>query len=139
MEAAPGCHAGRVRRRPVEGAVARLRSGRPLLHLERRLAGGTEGLAAAKQQADDRGSEGAGQASARGHRRTSCLLGTSQTRPVVTRVRSEEQTSELQSLMRTSYAVFCMKTKQQRPTSRSISHTIHPTTPHTQSSTSYTQ
>src|SRR3546814_10857720 len=86
MEAAPGCHAGRVRRRPVEGAVARLRSGRPLLHLERLLAGGTEGLAAAKQQADDRGSEGAGQASARGHRRTSCLLGTTQTRTVVTRV-----------------------------------------------------
>src|SRR3546814_7623653 len=39
-------------------------------------------------------------------------------------VRSEEQTSELQSLMRISYAVFCLKkkkpetrkTKQQRPT-----------------------
>src|SRR3546814_4471977 len=86
IDDAPGGHAGIVRRRPVEGAVARLRSGRPLLHLERLLAGGTEGLAAAKQQADDRGSEGAGQASARGHRRTSCLLGTSQTRPVVTRV-----------------------------------------------------
>src|SRR3546814_3797611 len=28
--------------------------------------------------------------------------------------RSEEHTSELQSLMRTSYAVFCLKTKQQR-------------------------
>src|SRR3546814_3157597 len=27
-------------------------------------------------------------------------------------VRSEEHTSELQSLMRTSYAVFCLKTKQ---------------------------
>src|SRR3546814_2147391 len=27
------------------------------------------------------------------------------------RVRSEEHTSELQSLMRTSYAVFCLKTK----------------------------
>src|SRR3546814_6692499 len=29
-------------------------------------------------------------------------------------VRSEEHTSELQSLMRTSYAVFCLKTKTQR-------------------------
>src|SRR3546814_6444240 len=28
--------------------------------------------------------------------------------------RSEEHTSELQSLMRTSYAVFCLKTKQQK-------------------------
>src|SRR3546814_8248786 len=29
--------------------------------------------------------------------------------------RSEEHTSELQSLMRISYAVFCLKTKQQTP------------------------
>src|SRR3546814_5010851 len=29
--------------------------------------------------------------------------------------RSEEHTSELQSLMRISYAVFCLKTKTQRP------------------------
>src|SRR3546814_1709844 len=29
-----------------------------------------------------------------------------------TTIRSEEHTSELQSLMRTSYAVFCVKTKQ---------------------------
>src|SRR3546814_9297921 len=33
-------------------------------------------------------------------------------------VRSEEHTSELQSLMRTSYAVFCLKKKKQ--------HTTHP-------------
>src|SRR3546814_9900795 len=35
----------------------------------------------------------------------------------VSRVRSEEHTSELQSLMRISYAVFCLKkkNKQQRP------------------------
>src|SRR3546814_5452824 len=31
-------------------------------------------------------------------------------------VRSEEHTSELQSLMRISYAVFCLKKKQQIPT-----------------------
>src|SRR3546814_17271314 len=30
--------------------------------------------------------------------------------------RSEEHTSELQSLMRTSYAVFCLKKKKYRPT-----------------------
>src|SRR3546814_7641319 len=30
--------------------------------------------------------------------------------------RSEEHTSELQSLMRTSYAVFCLKTKKKKPT-----------------------
>src|SRR3546814_5853912 len=30
------------------------------------------------------------------------------------RIRSEEHTSELQSLMRISYAVFCLKKKQQR-------------------------
>src|SRR3546814_6872027 len=35
--------------------------------------------------------------------------------------RSEEHTSELQSLMRTSYAVFCLKKKQQR---------THPNTSH---------
>src|SRR3546814_8463016 len=32
---------------------------------------------------------------------------------VVGKVRSEEHTSELQSLMRTSYAVFCLKKKNQ--------------------------
>src|SRR3546814_5588961 len=32
-----------------------------------------------------------------------------------TSARSEEHTSELQSLMRISYAVFCLKKKQQRP------------------------
>src|SRR3546814_2570283 len=30
-------------------------------------------------------------------------------------LRSEEHTSELQSLMRTSYAVFCLKQKNERP------------------------
>src|SRR3546814_8016307 len=40
--------------------------------------------------------------------RAPCLL--------VAAVRSEEQTSELQSLMRTSYAVFCLKKKNQTTT-----------------------
>src|SRR3546814_8893581 len=34
--------------------------------------------------------------------------------------RSEEHTSELQSLMRTLYAGFCLKTKNQKPTTYSI-------------------
>src|SRR3546814_5070454 len=39
-------------------------------------------------------------------------------------LRSEEHTSELQSLMRISYAVFCLKNK-------TTSHTQHITTPYT--------
>src|SRR3546814_1287387 len=34
--------------------------------------------------------------------------------PTIARFRSEEHTSELQSLMRISYAVFCLKKKKQR-------------------------
>src|SRR3546814_5741813 len=34
------------------------------------------------------------------------------------RVRSEEHTSELQSLMRISYAVFCLKKKNKKPISK---------------------
>src|SRR3546814_9866012 len=34
--------------------------------------------------------------------------------PLTTRFRSEEHTSELQSLMRSSYAVFCLKKKKQK-------------------------
>src|SRR3546814_7117740 len=34
------------------------------------------------------------------------------------RVRSEEHTSELQSLMRISYAVFCLKKKKKKPTNK---------------------
>src|SRR3546814_8780509 len=39
-----------------------------------------------------------------------------------TRARSEEHTSELQSLMRISYAVFCLKKKKTKSTSRHNSH-----------------
>src|SRR3546814_1791579 len=39
-------------------------------------------------------------------------------------IRSEEHTSELQSLMRISYAVFCLKKKKH-------THKIHTTTPNT--------
>src|SRR3546814_1232804 len=36
--------------------------------------------------------------------------------------RSEEHTSELQSLMRISYAVFCLQNKKQNKTTQSIKH-----------------
>src|SRR3546814_1604949 len=36
-------------------------------------------------------------------------------RPMARRIRSEEHTSELQSLMRISYAVFCLKKKKNYP------------------------
>src|SRR3546814_4906714 len=38
--------------------------------------------------------------------------------------RSEEHTSELQSLMRISYAVFCLKKKTTKPTHQPTPHTI---------------
>src|SRR3546814_8971592 len=40
--------------------------------------------------------------------------------------RSEEHTSELQSLMRISYAVLCLKKTTQRSTTHTILHTIYP-------------
>src|SRR3546814_4965092 len=39
---------------------------------------------------------------------------TAQTHEVITAIRSEEHTSELQSLMRISYAVFCLKKKKKK-------------------------
>src|SRR3546814_3091344 len=61
--------------------------------------------------------------------------------PSVLRVRSEEHTSELQSLMRNSYAVFCLKNKKEITAARDFqnertfpthqqsrtTHTTHPT------------
>src|SRR3546814_6837680 len=58
--------------------------------------------AAAEQQAQDRASS----RSREPHDRTPCSPAISQALP-----RSEEHTSELQSLMRISYAVFCLKKK----------------------------
>src|SRR3546814_3999213 len=43
--------------------------------------------------------------------------------PVIAQVRSEEHTSELQSLMRISYAVFCLKKK--KTTNHNITNTYH--------------
>src|SRR3546814_2635020 len=45
--------------------------------------------------------------------------------------RSEEHTSELQSLMRISYAVFCLKKKKIKNKSYSNSSYVHNTTRHT--------
>src|SRR3546814_1774405 len=46
-------------------------------------------------------------------------------------LRSEEHTSELQSLMRISYAVFCLKKKNKKYQHTSVqqTHTHHPHTP----------
>src|SRR3546814_9024589 len=49
--------------------------------------------------------------------------------------RSEEHTSELQSLMRISYAVFCLKKK----TRHKSQHSTHPTQNRTQNTKSNTQ
>src|SRR3546814_1784438 len=42
-------------------------------------------------------------------------------------LRSEEHTSELQSLMRTSYAVLCLKKNNHRPTSLTFTHAYNNT------------
>src|SRR3546814_8081458 len=44
--------------------------------------------------------------------------------------RSEEHTSELQSLMRISYAVFCLKKKKQNKTLKYVSTTLNNKTKH---------
>src|SRR3546814_2281538 len=53
-------------------------------------------------------------------------------RPMTATVlRSEEHTSELQSLMRISYAVFCLKNKNNKPSARLYKpHTNQKTTTH---------
>src|SRR3546814_6211401 len=57
-----------------------------------------------------------------------------QTREALNRARaarSEEHTSELQSLMRTSYAVFCLQKKNHTPTHKPTRHHItQPPHPH---------
>src|SRR3546814_4486076 len=54
------------------------------------------------------------------HHKRSCHLDAREVDPVthVVDARSEEHTSELQSLMRISYAVFCLKKKKQGKTTR---------------------
>src|SRR3546814_6400448 len=50
----------------------------------------------------------------RAHTHVNDILALSRRDPIAFE-RSEEHTSELQSLMRISYAVFCLKTKNKRP------------------------
>src|SRR3546814_7357973 len=45
--------------------------------------------------------------------------------PAICSARSEEHTSELQSLMRISYAVFCLKKKKQKTPEYQQDHTTH--------------
>src|SRR3546814_4311195 len=47
------------------------------------------------------------------------------TRAASSKRRSEEHTSELQSLMRISYAVFCLKKKQKQHTRYQLQHTLN--------------
>src|SRR3546814_1394309 len=73
----------------------------------------------------------AGRAIARGYRRASSPAAARWTsrsapNPIVAGPappRSEEHTSELQSLMRISYAVFCLKKKKQQNTKHKVQHT----------------
>src|SRR3546814_981609 len=51
--------------------------------------------------------------------------------------RSEEHTSELQSLMRISYAVFCLKKKKRRRKSEPLNSTYTHLTPESQTNTTY--
>src|SRR3546814_9781669 len=50
-------------------------------------------------------------------------------RPCRGRGRSEEHTSELQSLMRISYAVFCLQKKKENKYPKTITYTIHTINP----------
>src|SRR3546814_3010124 len=55
--------------------------------------------------------------------------------PVLISARSEEHTSELQSLMRISYAVFCLKKKTPNKSTRLHEHTKNKIKSHTASTT----
>src|SRR3546814_9749132 len=56
-------------------------------------------------------------------RRTPCRQRPEHYSPELSEQRSEEHTSELQSLMRISYAVFCLKKKNKKTTIKSLNHT----------------
>src|SRR3546814_6091208 len=57
---------------------------------------------------------------------------------IAARLRSEEHTSELQSLMRISYAVFCLKKKPHHTPTNPTHHTTHPTPPPPTTTTPHT-
>src|SRR3546814_10900232 len=113
------------RRQLQRGRRLLLRGGqlvRPYRHRPRALAARRRLLAAHRRPRD-----GAGGAEGGGTRRLRRSGGGSRERPSPSLVsvairstskrRSEEHTSELQSLMRISYAVFCLKKKKKRNTS----------------------
>src|SRR3546814_9091753 len=58
-------------------------------------------------------------------RQTDLVVALAQTQRVVNIKRSEEHTSELQSLMRISYAVFCLK-KKKNPIRKPINNNMKP-------------
>src|SRR3546814_6570175 len=59
------------------------------------------------------------------------MLGTAGLPHILMRFRSEEHTSELQSLMRTSYAVFCLKKKNTRAQIHTPVNNLHTVYTHT--------
>src|SRR3546814_5660138 len=59
-------------------------------------------------------SASAGESQARSSQRSGCSANCSSASQSTVWMRSEEHTSELQSLMRISYAVFCLKKKQDK-------------------------
>src|SRR3546814_3785659 len=61
----------------------------------------------------------------RGCRRSRPAATPARPRGCEARSRSEEHTSELQSLMRISYAVFCLKKKQQHSRATDVGKTVH--------------
>src|SRR3546814_6991418 len=64
---------------------------------------------------------------ARGLGTQAIMMATGKSKTCVWRWRSEEHTSELQSLMRISYAVFCLKKKKQKQTNNvtSVHYNYH--------------
>src|SRR3546814_8329825 len=60
-------------------------------------------------------------------------------RPLGNTIRSEEHTSELQSLMRISYAVFCLKKKKQSTTQQLYQKKKVKKTPHTTNKNKHTE
>src|SRR3546814_8421073 len=77
--------------------------------------------------------------SSAGERQDIALDDISETLAADSKGRSEEHTSELQSLMRTSYAVFCLKKKNKRKTlhRKSTQQTTLQTTTNSLSNTNY--
>src|SRR3546814_4117374 len=91
----PGSHQGR---RSAESSVGRQRRGSIIVRCAPELALGNSSAASRKFR--------------HGHARRRVL----QNQPARQPARSEEHTSELQSLMRISYAVFCLKKKNKKNT-----------------------